>query len=148
MTNGITPHATSMQNTPMQNIPTRPPLPTQTSQPGPSATPVPRPTPKPVKTTPKPSTPAPGSNLPAPPLDDVHAALSSSEPKRRTSAFRYNASTATRFEPKNTSRQRQHLQECTTYLNVIKEAIPANNLLHRFDEGDICKIITTTGAWS
>src|SRR5271155_1973729 len=40
---------------------------------------------------------------------------------------------------KNTSRQRQHLQECPTYLNVVKDSIPANNLLHRFDEGDVAR---------
>jgi hypothetical protein len=40
---------------------------------------------------------------------------------------------------KNTSRQRQHLLECPTYLNVMKDAIPANNLLHRFDEGNIAR---------
>ncbi|RMD43125.1 hypothetical protein DV735_g2050, partial [Chaetothyriales sp. CBS 134920] len=40
---------------------------------------------------------------------------------------------------KNTSRQRQHLLECQTYQNVIKEAIPANNLLHRFDENDVAR---------
>jgi Protein of unknown function (DUF3237) len=40
---------------------------------------------------------------------------------------------------KNTSRQRQHLQECPTYLNVIKDSIPANNLLHRFDEGEVAR---------
>lgn len=40
---------------------------------------------------------------------------------------------------KNTSRQRQHLLECPTYLNVMKESIPANNLLHTFPEGDIAR---------
>ena len=40
---------------------------------------------------------------------------------------------------KNTSRQRQHLLECPTYLNVMKESIPANNLLHKFDEGEIAR---------
>jgi hypothetical protein len=40
---------------------------------------------------------------------------------------------------KNTSRQRQHLQECPNYLNVIKDSIPANNLLHRFDEGEVAR---------
>lgn len=40
---------------------------------------------------------------------------------------------------KNTSRQRQHLLECPTYLNVMKDSIPANNLLHTFPEGDIAR---------
>lgn len=43
---------------------------------------------------------------------------------------------------KNTSRQRQHLLECPTYLNVMKDSIPANNLLHRFDEGDIARSLS------
>lgn len=40
---------------------------------------------------------------------------------------------------KNTSRQRQHLLECPNYLNVMKDSIPANNLLHTFPEGDIAR---------
>lgn len=40
---------------------------------------------------------------------------------------------------KNTSRQRQHLLECPTYLNVMKDSIPANNLQHTFPEGDIAR---------
>lgn len=40
---------------------------------------------------------------------------------------------------KNTSRQRQHLLECPTYLSVMKDSIPANNLLHTFPEGDIAR---------
>lgn len=43
---------------------------------------------------------------------------------------------------KNTSRQRQHLLECPTYLNVMKDSIPANNLLHKFDEGDIARSLS------
>jgi Protein of unknown function (DUF3237) len=42
---------------------------------------------------------------------------------------------------KNTSRQRQHLQECPQYLAAMKNAIPANNLLHKFDEGEIARSI-------
>jgi hypothetical protein len=71
MPNGL---GTPMQATPMQNMASRPQLPSQSSNAGPStATPVQRPivTPKPQKT-PK-STPS--STLPAPPLDDVHAAF-------------------------------------------------------------------------
>jgi Protein of unknown function (DUF3237) len=40
---------------------------------------------------------------------------------------------------KNTSRQRQHLQECPNYLAAMKDSIPANNLLHKFDEGEIAR---------
>lgn len=40
---------------------------------------------------------------------------------------------------KNTSRQRAHLLECPAYLNVMKDSIPANNLLHRFDEGEVAR---------
>jgi Protein of unknown function (DUF3237) len=40
---------------------------------------------------------------------------------------------------KNTSRQRQHLQECTNYLAAMKDSIPANNLLHKFDEAEIAR---------
>ena len=71
MSNGL---ATPMQGTPLQNIPNRPSLPSQNSAAGPStATPSQRAiaTPKSQKA-PK-STP--GSTLPAPPLDDVHAAF-------------------------------------------------------------------------
>ena len=71
MSNGL---GTPMQATPLQNMTSRPQLPSQTSNAGPSTTtPVQRPivTPKPQKT-PK---SAPPSALPAPPLDDVHAAF-------------------------------------------------------------------------
>jgi hypothetical protein len=71
MSNGL---GTPMQATPMQNMASRPQLPSQSSNAGPSTTtPVQRPivTPKPQKT-PK---SAPSSTLPAPPLDDVHAAF-------------------------------------------------------------------------
>ena len=72
--NGVTPHSTPMQN--VTSIPNRPPLPSQTTPGGPSATPVPRPIPPPPVKTPK-SIPKPtsSSSLPAPPLDDVHAAF-------------------------------------------------------------------------
>jgi hypothetical protein len=40
---------------------------------------------------------------------------------------------------KNTSRQRQHLLECPNYLAAMKDSIPANNLLHKFDEGDVAR---------
>jgi hypothetical protein len=71
---GTAMQATPMQATPMQNMTNRPPLPSQGTNAGPPpAAPVQRPlvTPKPQKT-PK---SAPSSALPAPPLDDVHAAF-------------------------------------------------------------------------
>jgi hypothetical protein len=71
MANGL---GTPMQATPMQNMTSQAPLPSQgPSAIPPTATPVQRPlaTPKPQKT-PK---SAPSSALPAPPLDDVHAAF-------------------------------------------------------------------------
>jgi len=113
MANGL---GTPMQATPMQNMTSRPQLPSQSSNAGPStATPVQRPivTPKPQKT-PK---SAPSSTLPAPPLDDVHAAfvefrakeedkvcheagrtLRTHRADRNCSVFRCSAFTATRFE--------------------------------------------------
>jgi hypothetical protein len=73
MTNGL---GAPMQSTPLHTMPARPQIPPQGSAPR-SATTTPlqqRPlaTPKPQKT---PKTSTPGSTLPAPPLDDVHAAF-------------------------------------------------------------------------
>lgn len=98
------------------------------------------------------------SNLPAPPLDDVHAAFVEFRAKEedKVSVEEANVSSRARVadgrqclsvqciycqqvRAKNTSRQRQHLLECPTYLNVMKDSIPANNLLHTFPEGDIAR---------
>lgn len=76
MPNGVNPHATPMQ-TPLPNMNSRNPLSTPGAPPtggpgsssGTASQPGSRPTPKPNK--PKTSTPS----LPAPPLDDVHAAF-------------------------------------------------------------------------
>lgn len=153
MPNGVNPHA-AMQ-TPLQSMSGRAPLPT----PGPptasssSATtgqPPSRPTPKPKS---KPS----NSHLPAPPLDDVHAAFVEFRAKDEDKV-RYGAPGMTgdwnltgkqclsvqciycqQVRAKNTSRQRQHLTECPTYLSVMKDSIPANNLLHTFPEGDVAR---------
>lgn len=95
-----------------------------------------RQTPKPQKT-PKPTTP--GSNLPAPPLDDVHAAFVEFRAKEEDKCLSVQCIYCNQIRAKNTSRQRQHLLECSTYQNVMKESIPANNLLHRFDEGDVAR---------
>ncbi|RJE26362.1 hypothetical protein PHISCL_01335 [Aspergillus sclerotialis] len=133
MANGV-PHA-AMQ-TPLQGLPGRAPLPT----PGPptSATSATagqqpaRPTPKPKS---KPST----SSLPAPPLDDVHAAFVEFRAKEEDKCLSVQCIYCQQVRAKNTSRQRQHLTECPTYLSVMKDSIPANNLLHTFPENDIAR---------
>ncbi|KIW96717.1 uncharacterized protein Z519_02108 [Cladophialophora bantiana CBS 173.52] len=126
MNNGI-----AASSTPMQGISNG----TAISQPAASTTPSQRHTPKPTKT-PKLT---PGSNLPAPPLDDVHAAFVEFRAKEEDKCLSVQCIYCNQIRAKNTSRQRQHLLECATYQNVMKESIPANNLLHRFDEGDIAR---------
>lgn len=104
-------------------------------------------TPQAVSTTPQRQTPkpakqpksTPSSSLPAPPLDDVHAAFVEFRAKEEDKCLSVQCIYCNQIRAKNTSRQRQHLLECPTYLNVMKESIPANNLLHRFDEGDIAR---------
>lgn len=152
MANGV-PHP-AMQ-TPLQGMPGRAPLPTPgpptaTSATSASAGQQPaRPTPKPKK----PST----SSLPAPPLDDVHAAFvefrAKEEDKVRYGALNLPVDCdltgqqclsvqciyCQQVRAKNTSRQRQHLTECGPYLSVMKDSIPANNLLHTFPENDIAR---------
>ncbi|KAF3490712.1 uncharacterized protein GIQ15_00229 [Arthroderma uncinatum] len=129
MPTGVNPHASGMQ-TPMPSLPGRPSLPSQAAPPSAPPPPVPagqaRPhgTPKAAKQH-RQST----SSLPAPPLDDVHAAFVEFRAKEEDKQVR----------AKNTSRQRQHLLECPTYLNVMKDSIPANNLQHTFPEGDIAR---------
>lgn len=71
ITNGVNPHATPMQ-TPLQNL-NRPPMPTPGPPPGPPGSAPPSATPS--RPTPKPKPKSANSNLPAPPLDDVHAAF-------------------------------------------------------------------------
>lgn len=157
MSNGVNPHATPMQ-TPLNMAAGRGALSTPggppTAGPGSSSgTPQQgsRPTPKPK---PKTST----SSLPAPPLDDVHAAFVEFRAKeedkvRRGYGYGWEFSNLTgesqclsvqciycqQVRAKNTSRQRQHLLECPTYLSVMKDSIPANNLLHTFPEGDVAR---------
>ncbi|KAJ5698985.1 hypothetical protein N7462_000990 [Penicillium macrosclerotiorum] len=136
MANGVNPHATPMQ-TPLQSLQNRPPMATPgppTGAPGsapPSAAPS-RPTPKPKA---KSST----SNLPAPPLDDVHAAFVEFRAKEEDKCLSVQCIYCQQVRAKNTSRQRQHLLECPTYLSVMKDSIPANNLLHTFPEGDVAR---------
>ncbi|EXJ86427.1 hypothetical protein A1O3_03378 [Capronia epimyces CBS 606.96] len=132
--NGAIANGIASHGTPMQGIPTTSSMPHQAPQ-SVTSTPVPRSTPKPPKT-PK-STP--GSSLPAPPLDDVHAAFVEFRAKEEDKCLSVQCIYCNQIRAKNTSRQRQHLMECPTYQNVVKESIPANNLLHRFDEGDIAR---------
>ncbi|KAJ5180112.1 hypothetical protein N7492_003322 [Penicillium capsulatum] len=133
--NGVNPHATPMQ-TPLQALQNRPPMPTPGPPAPPSSAPpsahTQRPTPKPK---PKTST----SNLPAPPLDDVHAAFVEFRAKEEDKCLSVQCIYCQQVRAKNTSRQRQHLLECPTYLSVMKDSIPANNLLHTFPEGDVAR---------
>lgn len=75
MSNGVNPHTGAMQ-TPLQNMSNRPPLPTPGAPAAPAgSSTVPQPQQRPHHT-PKPNKPRTStSNLPAPPLDDVHAAF-------------------------------------------------------------------------
>ncbi|BCR89683.1 DUF3237 domain-containing protein [Aspergillus chevalieri] len=138
MSNGVNPHATPMQ-TPLNMAAGRGTLSTPggppTAGPGSSSgTPQQgsRPTPKPK---PKTST----SSLPAPPLDDVHAAFVEFRAKEEDKCLSVQCIYCQQVRAKNTSRQRQHLLECPTYLSVMKDSIPANNLLHTFPEGDVAR---------
>ncbi|KAJ5764599.1 hypothetical protein N7533_003280 [Penicillium manginii] len=79
------------------------------------------------------------SNLPAPPLDDVHAAFVEFRAKEEDKCLSVQCIYCQQVRAKNTSRQRQHLLECPTYLSVMKDSIPANNLLHTFPEGDVAR---------
>lgn len=79
------------------------------------------------------------NSLPAPPLDDVHAAFVEFRAKEEDKCLSVQCIYCQQVRAKNTSRQRQHLLECPTYLNVMKDSIPANNLQHTFPEGDIAR---------
>lgn len=70
MTNGVNPHATPMQ-TPLQNMQGRASLPTS----GPTGTSSAPPSQQAPRATPKSKPKTSSSSLPAPPLDDVHAAF-------------------------------------------------------------------------
>ncbi|KAK5089539.1 hypothetical protein LTR24_006093 [Lithohypha guttulata] len=127
--------ATAVLNgTPLSNRPSLPPA----NANGTSATPQPRPMAKP-KATPKQT---PGTNIPAPPLEDVHSAFVEFRANEADKCLSVQCIYCNQVRAKNTSRQRQHLLECPTYLNVMKDSIPANNLLHRFDEGDIARSLS------
>ncbi|KAL4904591.1 hypothetical protein BDW74DRAFT_154199 [Aspergillus multicolor] len=132
--NGVGPHATPMQ-TPMQNLAGRPSLPAT----GPVAGTSTGAPPQPPRATPKAKPKASTSSLPAPPLDDVHAAFVEFRAKEEDKCLSVQCIYCQQVRAKNTSRQRQHLLECPTYLSVMKDSIPANNLLHTFPEGEVAR---------
>ncbi|KAL5339580.1 hypothetical protein BJX70DRAFT_148884 [Aspergillus crustosus] len=132
--NGVNPHATPMQ-TPLQTLATRPSLPASGPVAGPSTT-IP---PQVARTTPKAKPKSSSSSLPAPPLDDVHAAFVEFRAKEEDKCLSVQCIYCQQVRAKNTSRQRQHLLECPTYLSVMKDSIPANNLLHTFPEGEVAR---------
>ncbi|KAJ5368058.1 uncharacterized protein N7496_007818 [Penicillium cataractarum] len=135
MANGVNPHATPLQ-TPLQNL-NRPPMATPGPPTGPPGSAPPSAAPS--RPTPKPKAKSAGSNLPAPPLDDVHAAFVEFRAKEEDKCLSVQCIYCQQVRAKNTSRQRQHLLECPTYLSVMKDSIPANNLLHTFPEGDVAR---------
>ncbi|KAL1960519.1 hypothetical protein VTO42DRAFT_7818 [Malbranchea cinnamomea] len=132
---GVAPHGNAMQP-PMQGIPGRPPLPSQTGAPALPGAPAPAPSRSHSSSK---SSKRNTSNLPAPPLDDVHAAFVEFRAKEEDKCLSVQCIYCQQVRAKNTSRQRQHLLECPTYLNVMKDSIPANNLQHTFPEGDIAR---------
>ncbi|KAK2765040.1 hypothetical protein FQN54_008739 [Arachnomyces sp. PD_36] len=140
MSNGVGPHGTPQMQTPLQNMPSRPSLPSQGGAPATGSSSAP-PTQQRAMNTPKtPKQPRQStSSLPAPPLDDVHAAFVEFRAKEEDKCLSVQCIYCQQVRAKNTSRQRQHLLECPTYLNVMKDSIPANNLLHTFPEGDIAR---------
>ncbi|KAF9887966.1 hypothetical protein FE257_009488 [Aspergillus nanangensis] len=138
MTTAVNPHTTPMQTplqTPLQNMQSRPSLPTS-GPPAPSSVSA---TQQAARSTPKAKPKTSNSNLPAPPLDDVHAAFVEFRAKEEDKCLSVQCIYCQQVRAKNTSRQRQHLLECPTYLSVMKDSIPANNLLHTFPEGDVAR---------
>ncbi|KAJ5166249.1 uncharacterized protein N7482_005030 [Penicillium canariense] len=136
MANGVNPHATPLQ-TPLQTLQNRPPMATPGPPTGPPGSAPPSAAPS--RPTPKPKAKSSTSNLPAPPLDDVHAAFVEFRAKEEDKCLSVQCIYCQQVRAKNTSRQRQHLLECPTYLSVMKDSIPANNLLHTFPEGDVAR---------
>ncbi|OJJ43028.1 hypothetical protein ASPZODRAFT_136568 [Penicilliopsis zonata CBS 506.65] len=137
MANGVNPHGTPMQ-TSLQSLQNRPSLPASAGPgaPGGSANAMNR---QPARQTPKPKPKPSNSSLPAPPLDDVHAAFVEFRAKEDDKCLSVQCIYCQQVRAKNTSRQRQHLLECPTYLSVMKDSIPANNLLHTFPEGEVAR---------
>ncbi|KGO46907.1 Uncharacterized protein family UPF0311 [Penicillium expansum] len=135
MTNGVNPHATPLQ-TPLGALQNRATMATPVPPTGPPSAP---PSAVPSRPTPKPKAKTTSSSLPAPPLDDVHAAFVEFRAKEEDKCLSVQCIYCQQVRAKNTSRQRQHLLECPTYLSVMKDSIPANNLLHTFPEGDVAR---------
>ncbi|KAJ9488579.1 hypothetical protein VN97_g4724 [Penicillium thymicola] len=135
MTNGVNPHATPLQ-TPLGALQNRAAMATPVPPTGPPSAPS---SAVPSRPTPKPKAKTPSSSLPAPPLDDVHAAFVEFRAKEEDKCLSVQCIYCQQVRAKNTSRQRQHLLECPTYLSVMKDSIPANNLLHTFPEGDVAR---------
>ncbi|CAG8058021.1 unnamed protein product [Penicillium nalgiovense] len=135
MTNGVNPHATPLQ-TPLGALQNRATMATPVPATGPPSAP---PSAVPSRPTPKPKSKTTNTSLPAPPLDDVHAAFVEFRAKEEDKCLSVQCIYCQQVRAKNTSRQRQHLLECPTYLSVMKDSIPANNLLHTFPEGDVAR---------
>ncbi|KAJ6124375.1 hypothetical protein N7471_011692 [Penicillium samsonianum] len=135
MTNGVNPHATPLQ-TPLGALQNRATMATPVPATGPPSAPS---SAVPSRPTPKPKAKTSSSSLPAPPLDDVHAAFVEFRAKEEDKCLSVQCIYCQQVRAKNTSRQRQHLLECPTYLSVMKDSIPANNLLHTFPEGDVAR---------
>ena len=110
MTNGVNPHATPLQ-TPLQTLQNRAPMAT----PGPPPVGAPPgsapPSAAPSRPTPKPKAKSSTSNLPAPPLDDVHAAFVEFRAKEEDKVRESSPQLETDFE-KNTYANREENSVC------------------------------------
>ena len=71
------------------------------------------------------------------PLKDVHASFAEFRAKPEDKCLSSRCLYCNQVRAKNTSRQRDHLMICPGYQAVLKDKIPANNLLHQFDEDDV-----------
>lgn len=81
----------------------------------------------------------PSSSLPEIPLREVHAAFEEFKAKEDDKGLSVRCLYCNQVRAKNTSRQREHLLICPEYQHILKEKIPANHLLHQFDEDDIAR---------
>ncbi|KAI9739198.1 MAG: hypothetical protein M1834_007411 [Cirrosporium novae-zelandiae] len=84
----------------------------------------------------------PTATLPAPPLDDVHAAFVEFRAKEEDKCLSVQCIYCQQVRAKNTSRQRQHLLECPNYLSAMKGQIPANNLENTFPEDAVASSVS------
>lgn len=76
-------------------------------------------------------------NLPEIPLAEVHAAFVEFQAKEGDKCLSAKCIYCNQVRAKNTSRQREHLLQCPGYQATMKDRIPANNLLHHFDDDDV-----------